>query len=284
MEHATGGHRAVFRRWRAGPGRAQGAWSRLSRGSAATVVVALLAWGAPVAAQVNTESFRGSGVQDGVSGSVELSFANRTGNTDLLEGGAGVRVGWRGGPRMVLVVGDLSVGKVRDGTTINRGFLHLRGGRDLNARVMAEGFVPHEYDKFARLSARTLVGAGPRLTLHRSKGFTAHLGLSLMAERERLDVPAGGPDPRTETVARASTYLALLAAPAERVGLVNTVYVQPRLGEPDDLRVLEEAALKVGVAGPVSLKVSVTVRYDGAPPVGVKPLDTDVSNRLVWDF
>jgi len=65
---------------------------------------------------------------------------------------------------------------------------------------------------------------------------------------------------------------------------VNTVYVQPRLGEPDDLRVLEEAALKVGVAGPVSLKVSVTVRYDGAPPVGVKPLDTDLSNRLVWDF
>ena len=36
--------------------------------------------------------------------------------------------------------------------------------------------------------------------------------------------------------------------------------------------------------GALSLKVALTVRYDGEPPAGVKDLDTAVTNRLAWDF
>lgn len=260
-----------------------GAARRGIRGPALAALV-LLATPSWAAAQVNTERFRGGGGPDGVSGSVELSFANRTGNTDLLEAGAALQAGWRKGPRTALVVSDLSVGKAADETTINRGFAHLRGGRDLSARLTWEGFVQYEYDRFAKLNARSLAGTGPRLTLYRGEAVAAFLGLAWMLEWERLDVPPGGPDPARAQVHRLSTYLAVTASPTERLTFVNTLYVQPRVAETADTRVLEEASLKVGVAGPVSLKVSFTLRYDGEPPSGVKHVDTALSNRLVWDF
>jgi len=94
---------------------------------------------------------------------------------------------------------------------------------------------------------------------------------------------ASGEDP-VQRNHRISTYLAVTVGAGERVSLNNTVYVQPRIGEPDDVRVLEEAGLKVGLVGALSLKVALTVRYDGEPPAGVKDLDTAVTNRLAWDF
>jgi putative salt-induced outer membrane protein YdiY len=256
-------------------------------GVAALLVSAVLAvpWAAPrAAAQVNTESFRGVAGQDGVTGSVELSFANTTGNTDLLELGAGARVGWRTGRRTTLFVTDLSVGKARDATTINKGFAHLREVYRITPRFAWEGFVQHEYDKFAHLSARSLVGTGPRLTLVDRAAVSAHLGLAWMLERERLDLPAGAPDPRTDHVHRASSYLAVEGRVNDRLSLINTVYVQPRLFNAADTRVLEEAALKVALAGALSLKVTFSLRYDGEPPTGVKPVDTELDNRLVWEF
>jgi putative salt-induced outer membrane protein YdiY len=250
----------------------------------ALVLVPVLAGPGAAVAQVNTERFRGGAGEDGVSGSVELSFANRTGNTDQLEVGAALRAGWRRGPRTALVIADLSVEKAGEETTINKGFTHLRGGRDLSPRLTWEGFLQHEYDRFAKLNARALVGTGPRLTLHRGEAVAAFLGLAWMVEWEWLDVPPGGPDPDRSRVHRLSTYLALEVDPTDRLALLNTVYVQPRPDEVSDTRVLDEAALKVGVAGPVSLKVSFSLRYDGEPPSGVKHVDTALTNRLVWDF
>jgi putative salt-induced outer membrane protein YdiY len=254
------------------------------RAGAALVVAWLALAASPAWAQVNTESFRRTGDGEGLSGSVELSFSNRTGNTDLLEAGAAGRLGWRRGRRTTLFVTDVSVGKARDATTINKGFAHLREVYRITPRLAWEGFLQHEYDKFARLSARSLVGTGPRLTLLDRPGGAAHLGLAWMEERERLDLPAGSPDPRTDHAHRASAYLALEGRVSDRLSLHDTAYVQPRIGRARDVRVLNEAGLRVALAGSMSLKVSFSLRYDGEPPTGVKHLDTDLSNRLVWDF
>jgi hypothetical protein len=50
------------------------------------------------------------------------------------------------------------------------------------------------------------------------------------------------------------------------VQLFNTLYVQPRVDDPGDLRVLDEAALVVGLAEHVSLKLAASVRVDTRPP------------------
>ncbi len=111
-----------------------------------------------------------------------------------------------------------------------------------------------------------------------------HLGLALMGERERLDVPAGGPDVADDEYLRMSAYLAGSYKASQAVTLASTTYVQPRLDDSDDIRLLEDASMGVALGGPFSLKLSLTVRYDGAPPSGVKEIDTAWMNRLVIDF
>lgn len=259
------------------------------RARARTLAFALawgLLWPAAVAAQVNTERLRGA-EGAGFSGSVELSYANRTGNTDLSEGGLTLGLHWRGGPRAALALASVEAGRGRAETTVNRGFVHLRGMRDLSSlssRIAWEAFLQHEYDRLARLTARSLVGTGPRFTLLERGRTTAHLGIAYMFEREEVDVLLASGEPRVRRNHRVSTYLAVAVGAGERVAFGNTVYVQPRLGEADDVRVLEEAMLKVGIVGALSLKVALTVRYDGQPPAGVKDLDTALTNRLAWDF
>lgn len=234
-------------------------------------------------AQVNTERLRG-GAKEGVSGSVEASFENDTGNTDLAEGGLSLGLHWRGGPHTALFVASVDAGRGRDGTTVNKGFAHLRGGRDLTDRIMWEAFVQHEYDRLARLTARSLVGTGPRFTLVERGKTAVHLGVAYMFEREKIDVLAGSGEAPVQRNHRVSSYLAVTVGSGSRVSFGNTVYVQPRIGEADDVRVLEEAGVKVGLVGRLSLNVALTVRYDGDPPAGVKYLDTALTNRLAWDF
>jgi hypothetical protein len=238
---------------------------------------------AAAGAQVNTERLRGS-AKEGLSGSVEASFENDTGNTDLAEGGLAVGLHWRRAPRMALFVASVDAGRGRDETTVNKGFVHLRGGRDLSERVMWEAFVQHEYDRLARLTARSLVGTGPRFTLVRRGKTAVHLGVAYMFEREKVDVLPGSGEPEVQRNHRISSYLAVTVGEGERVSFGNTVYVQPRIGEVDDVRVLDEAGVKVGLIGSLSLNVAFTVRYDGDPPGGVKYLDTALTNRLAWDF
>jgi putative salt-induced outer membrane protein YdiY len=259
--------------------------SRRARARVLCVAAAVgLLWPAAAGAQVNTERLRRADGAEGFSGSVEASFANRTGNTDLAEGGLSLGVGWRGGPRTALFLADVDAGRARDETTVNRGFVHLRGGRDLTARVTWEVFVQHEYDRLARLTARSLVGTGPRFTLLKRKRATVHLGVAYMFEREEVDLTPGSSEAPVQRNHRASSYLALALGVGARVSFGNTVYVQPRIAEARDVRVLEEATVKVGLVGALSLKVALTVRYDGEPPAGVKDLDTAVTNRLAWDF
>jgi hypothetical protein len=259
--------------------------SRRARARTLWLAAALaLLWPTAAWPQVNTERLRRADGDEGVSGSVEVLLANRTGNTDLAEGGLTLGLAWRGGRRTALFLADVDAGRARDETTVNRGFVHLRGGRDLTARVAWEAFVQHEYDHLARLTARSLVGTGPRFTVFRRKRATAHLGVAYMFEREEVDLAPGSGEAPVQRNHRVSSYLAVALGVGARVSFGNTVYVQPRIAEARDVRVLEEATLKVGLVGALSLKTALTVRYDEEPPAGVKDLDTAVTNRLAWDF
>ncbi len=235
-------------------------------------------------AQVNTERFRKNADANGLSGSVELFFNNRTGNTDLQSAGATLHLGWKHDPHMVLLVGNVNRGEARGEKTINKGFSHLRYNYTMHPKVALELFVQHEYDEFSLLDARTLLGIGPRFTVANGDSWAIFWGVAYMAEWEELDLPPAAPEDPSTFTNRASTYLAIRAELADRVQLTNTVYAQPRIDRASDLRVLEELSLKVGIVGKLSLRISLAVRHDEAPPTGVKPLDTSLSNRLVWDF
>ncbi|MDH4230199.1 MAG: DUF481 domain-containing protein [Nitrospirota bacterium] len=249
------------------------------------MLCAVLIWVSPAWAQVNTESLRST--DTGLSGALELSLSNRTGNTDLLTGGAALQLAHNTNTRTLLFAADVTRSERRAEEIANRGFGHARWTHFLSRRVGWELFVQHEYDSFALLDARTLLGTGPRFTLfdrggegHSQKAF---LGMASMWEGERLDVPPAGPDDPTPEAVRLSSYLSLALA-WDKTRLSGTVYAQPRFGEPKDLRLLAETALRVVVAGPVGLKFSLTMRHDSDPPGGVRSTDTTLTNQLSVEF
>lgn len=65
---------------------------------------------------------------------------------------------------------------------------------------------------------------------------------------------------------------------------VETVYIQPRLDDPGDVRVLGELAVQSKLSSRVALKDSFNVAYDRTPPDGVKRYDTALEVSLIATF
>ncbi|MDH5526753.1 MAG: DUF481 domain-containing protein [Nitrospirota bacterium] len=249
-------------------------------------VIAVLMCALPAHAQVNTEALRSDG--EGLSGSLEFSLSNRTGNSDLSTWGAAMNLAHNTRIRTVLVATDVTRSKQRAQEIADRGFAHARWTRHLSRHVGWEVFAQHEYDSFALLDARTLAGTGPRFTLlDRStpQGRVQHafFGLAAMWEGERLDVPLGGPDDRSPEAVRMSSYLSLSHSWGTN-RLSGTFYAQPRFGEPKDVRLLAQATLLLPVARSLHFKIAFTMRHDGEPPTGVRTTDTTVTNQLGVEF
>ena len=123
-----------------------------------------------------------------------------------------------------------------------------------------------------------------RFDVLRGKSVALALGLALMGEHEALrsdGLPDAG---KVTTDLRVSTYLALRVAVMKHLDATETLYVQPRLDDPADLRALSETSLTAKANATVSLGLAFSVAYDSRPPVSVRPLDTTLKTTLQVAF
>ena len=79
---------------------------------------------------------------------------------------------------------------------------------------------------------------------------------------------------------RVSSYGLVRVKLIENVSLLETVYAQPRVARPSDIRLLNETALAVTPNAHLTLSLSFTLTYDAAPPATVSPLDTQLRTTL----
>ena len=222
---------------------------------------------------------------DGVAGQVELKFNWRTGNNPLFDlGGAGSIVGRRGAV-LGLALARGEYGTSRGLTLTRKSFEHVRTRIELDCRWRWEAFAQHEYDQFRRLSLRALAGTGPALQIIDEKPLALLAGASYLFEYERLDRRAGAIDAGQRTAAhRGSVYLTGHEEPGEGVLIVETVYAQPRLDHPGDVRVLGEVSVQSKLSSRISLKNAFTVAYDRTPPDGIQRYDTQLEVAVVATF
>jgi hypothetical protein len=223
--------------------------------------------------------------EDGVTGQVEVKLNWREGNSPLFDiGGAGTLL-VRRGPVLGLVLARGEYGTSRGLTLIRKFFEHARVRVELDRRWRWELFGQHEYDQFRRLALRALAGTGPVLQLVDRKPVAVLVGASYILEHERLDTRAGAIDGGRRSLAhRASLYVTGRESIGTGVTIVETVYAQPRLDEPDDVRLLGELAVIARLTARVSLKDSLTVAYDETPPDGVKRYDTSLEVAVQVTF
>jgi hypothetical protein len=224
-------------------------------------------------------------VTDGAAGQVELKLSWREGNNPLFDvGGAGSVVG-RLGSTLALVLARGEYGTSRGLTLAKKSFEHARTRIELGPRWRWEAFAQHEYDQFRRLSLRALAGTGPALQLIDDRAIALLAGAALLFEYERLDRRPGAIDAGLRTSAlRSSVYLTGHEEPGDGVLIVETIYAQPRVDHPADVRMLGEISVQSKLASRVALKNSFTVAYDRTPPDGVQRYDTQLDVAVVVMF
>ncbi|HIG76240.1 MAG TPA: DUF481 domain-containing protein [Bacteroidetes bacterium] len=81
---------------------------------------------------------------------------------------------------------------------------------------------------------------------------------------------------------RWSNYLSVRVDVSDTAEALGVVYVQPRVSEPDDVRVLHESRLDVSVSSRFKIRVRAGTRFDSEPPVDVDRTDVMLTTGFVF--
>jgi hypothetical protein len=224
--------------------------------------------------------------QDGITGQAELKLDWRTGNNPFFDIGGSASVLLRRGRLLALALARGEYGNAGEGVAIARkSFEHLRARYTIDCRWRWEAFLQHEYDQFRRLSVRAIAGTGPALQLINEDRVALLAGVAYMFEAEQLDERPDTTDAGERTLAhRASVYVTGTEKLGAGVSIAQTVYVQPRLDDPGDVRVLGELSLTTQLSKRIALTDGFVVAYDRTPPEGIRRYDTQLKLGLLVTF
>ncbi len=278
---------------------------RLSRLRWLRGLIALLAcwlWTDASAAQVNTEILRPAREREGFSADLDASLSLSRGNVEELDLGGMLKAQYQTlyplppapehepAPvpfvrQQAFVVANGRRAEQSGNTFVDEAFAHARWTGMWHPRVGSELFVQGQLNRFQRLLARSLVGAGVRVDIVHSPALRLWGGSGYMFEHDHVDVQAGASDAAETYEHRWTSYLAsrleLWGGP---LLLQNTLYVQPRFDALSDFRLLEELQLLAKVTQVLSLGTKLSVLHDSAPPTGVKQTDLRLSSTLHLSF
>jgi hypothetical protein len=246
--------------------------------------LAIVLWSSTASAQVNVEPLRKKVRDDGVSGSFEANATGRLGNVEGLVAGGMGQVGFADGRHLAFVHARGDYSRLNDRTQIARTFAHARHNLTLSPWLFGEAFAQVQTDRFLLLRQRELYGLGPRLRVHEARELQVFCGLAAMLEYERVNVPAGAPDPRETTVVRGSTYLAVTLAEGKEISFSAMGFFQPSLADPRDFRATLETSFEVAVRRFLSVRIYGSVRHDSAPVSTVQRTDIELRNALALTF
>lgn len=232
---------------------------------------------ATVSAQVNTEEMRRSERTEGVGMELSASGAYASGNTSFLLLGLGSRVDVALGADEAFVVGRFTLSKADGAVFRDQAFLHARYNNAINSFLIGEVFAQAEQNAQQLLEQRFLIGAGTRIQFLRSKQAGLALGVTPMFEYEQLSLE---PRQESETLFRVSGYLSGRFSLNDDTSLNAVAYVQPRMNDFGDVRVLSEASLDARLTKHVNIRVRTNFRYDSQPPGSLQRRDFSIENGL----
>lgn len=223
-------------------------------------------------AQVNIETLRGLDVERRFATSIDLRLEYRAGNVDLATLDLDARTDFTSAPARAFVLLRGGVGLLGGERFANEGLAHARFMYGSEWAV-PEAFAQGDYDKARKLDARVLGGGGVRFKLYVSDKRILALGSAWMLEHERYDLDDVAQHPARVTVHRWSNYVVARREFGSDASVSWIAYVQPRFDAFDDLRVLVDAAIGVGVTSTLAMTTTFHLRYDTEPPDDIEDVD-----------
>lgn len=213
--------------------------------------------------------------KDGWSGRLGASFSVSGGNTDEMSLSGAGRLQWQNASERFRVLAG-GTRETTDGERNEENVLgHVRHNHRLVAWLRTLAFIQFQNNRFQRLKARTLLGAGFRTEPVATDRWSLAMGAAHMLELERLEG-----ERETTTAHRLSTFVALDATPREGVELAASAFVQPRWDDVEDVRIATEASASSRLVGRLSLVVSTSFTYDAKAPADVEREDWSVESGL----
>ncbi len=248
-------------------------------------VVASLCWTLPAEAIVNVEDIHLGRPDPGFSGHLELGANGASGNTETKNYLASTRLQhYRQGLTRFLTM-SYTYGESFEVASEEKSFMHARLIKELSRHWAFDLFAQAESDRFARLNLRALAGGGMRLdAMPDNQRVNLLFGAGVFYSHEDIDDESGATDAGESNFWRGNFYLVYKHKLAEHVNLSYTAYVQPRVDEVKDFRVLEQAGLVMKLNERLSLKIGINVAHDNRPPAGVTKTDTSYTSSLRYDF
>ncbi len=212
---------------------------------------------------VNVQSALATAAKPGLSGSATATIDWRTGNSKLLLLGLSPVARFRAGDHLLIAILRGDYGKSGSTDITRKAFAHLRYRYDFHPRILGELFQQSEYDKFKLLKSRVLVGAGPKIDLLSNKRLSIALGVAYMFEYENPS--SGALETDSKVFHRVSSYLMGRFELDDRVQIVETVYAQPCITDPADIKLLNESQVVIKLTKRIALKSSLVVGFDAEP-------------------
>jgi len=252
-------------------------------GISAGLLLATLLPRPALASGLNIEKLRLGPREDGVSASVDLSFAYGQGNINLIDLGTDGSFAYRKQRHLVFLLGASNfstrtknedgqgVAQLvdKDSIFIDKHYAHLRYNYRLEPWVTMEVFTQVQADEFLLVQVRTKHGVGPRFTPYENDQFGVRVGVQYMFDHEQLDEGRLLVAPRGSALSfahRNSSYFTM-SLEVDRFAAQTTTYVQPRLDDPRDVQLLHETEFSIDITKYFALKLGMNLRWDSRPPV-----------------
>ncbi|HEX3777391.1 MAG TPA: DUF481 domain-containing protein [Polyangiaceae bacterium] len=238
-----------------------------------------MTFGESAHAQVNVEPLRQQVTEHQFGARIAVTTTSYAGNTQGVIFGGSALVGGRTARNFgyLDLSGDYS--KLGGIVSVAKWFAHLRHNLELGPGCWWEEYAQLESDRFRRVQLRELVGVGPRFALAHSKPFELFFGSSYMVEHTEIE--SSDPDPRGQgTFERWSNYIALTLKPDERILLSSVNYVQPRIDQFSDYKVLSVSGVAFTITKHLQSHIDSTARYESVTPSDVRRADLELKSSL----
>ncbi len=228
----------------------------------------------------NMQSLLTTDAEEGLSGTITASADWRTGNTEYLDLAAAPVARYRDGNHLFLGVARAHHKSNKSDTLLSNFFEHLRYRYRLSDSLLTEVFAQHEYDAIKRLQLRALLGGGLAYSVAHQESFGLSVGSSYMMEYEVLQDDGASDAGVSDLQHRNSTYAIATYKLDDRVALVESAYLQPRLTDLADYRLQSESGMVFQISETLSFTTSFTIAYDSKPPDSIKKLDTTLKSAF----
>jgi hypothetical protein len=231
-------------------------------------------------AQVNTEPLRDRIHEKGMSWLLQGVLDGHTGNTRGMTADGLVGGGFATGRHLVFAFASADYSKLNETLGVDKSFAHIRYDYELTSFCWWEFFLQAQSDASQRITIRDLAGTGPRFALYRDSEFKMYLGIAYMFENDVTTPAVGLPGEWQPVTHRASVYLTEHTKLPDNVVTVATIYVQPDILEPSNVRVSVDAGFIFSISKSLSTNVTFSGHYDSRPPSGVLSTDTELKNAI----